>query len=58
MTDETHAQCTLCAAEPGADGFYTGCMVKDLGPQNGWDCDGHGNLTRASLTATCAERKS
>jgi hypothetical protein len=39
------AKCTLCSKVP-SDGFYTGCMVKDLGPQNGWDCDGQGHLTR------------
>ena len=37
--------CTLCAAPPGSEGFYTGCMAKD-GHGNNWACDGHGNLVR------------
>jgi hypothetical protein len=44
MCDQT-AKCTLCAKDE-SPGFYRGCMCKDLGSQNGWDCDGNGNLTR------------
>lgn len=41
-----HAQCTLCTSEP-SPGFYTGCMIKDgFSKNSGWNCDGHGNLTR------------
>jgi len=39
------ARCSLCAGEE-SPGFYTGCMCQDLGPQNGWTCDGNGNLQR------------
>ena len=38
-------KCTLCSSKP-AEGCYTGCLVKDLGPLDGWNCDGKGNLTR------------
>lgn len=44
------AFCTLCS-KSDSPGFYTGCMCKDLGPQNGWDCDGHGNLTKVTRNA-------
>jgi hypothetical protein len=44
MCDQT-AKCTSCAKDE-SPGFYRGCMCKDLGSQNGWDCDGNGNLTR------------
>lgn len=45
MSEIETTKCTLCAAVE-SPGFYTGCMCKDLGPQNGWVCDGNGNLTR------------
>ena len=37
--------CTLCA-KIESPGFYTGCLCKEHGIQNGWACDGDGNLTR------------
>lgn len=48
-----HGVCSLCSAKP-ADGFFTGCLVRDLPQQdhNGWQCDGRGMLTRPAEVLT------
>jgi len=41
------ATCTLCVnTDEYVAGFYNGCMVNDGVCDDGWKCDGKGNLTR------------
>jgi hypothetical protein len=40
------ATCTNCS-QVECEGFYCGCLLKEgHDPENKWDCDGKGNLTR------------
>ena len=52
-----YADCTLCAKVPSS-GFYTGCMIQDgATKESGWQCDGHGHLTRPVTVVALSESR-